>query len=350
MSLASDIGESGYCCCSKKTEHRDLSRPLISESREAELSQVRHSQAADESEATQSLIETQPAVVQTASVEPSSTVPKAVQDVAELNVPDIRTLLHEDSRANKSFEAKDVAPIATVTMSLDEARVLQQAAVAPIETVTMSLDEARVVQQAAAEDRAKREEEEEEEEGKVDALNSEAEQSRKQALAEKEAGANAQTDNEKEAEEPDHRALKMIRRAKAHARGGADLIFLIHRSNNTNCVCYKGNAAKGVEVLWIMFEKKGEPTEGLTFAEKKTAYGFTCKPSSNVWTLKMKALSDRAIAVVCEDGVWSARTRIGDNPDEILRAVHVEMKKQLIPAVKHIEIFGANGAYELKKP
>jgi hypothetical protein len=150
----------------------------------------------------------------------------------------------------------------------------------------------------------------------------------------------------------------MVPRARAHSKGGAGVMFLIHRSNNTNCVCYKGDVTKGVKVLWIMFEKKavaGEaPTEGLTFAEKKTAYGFSSKPVSgrkNEWVLKMKALSDREIIVSQdESGMWVARTRIGGAQNAILRAVHVEMKKQLIPAVKHIEILGAGGAYELKKP
>ena len=49
-----------------------------------------------------------------------------------------------------------------------------------------------------------------------------------------------------------------------------------------------------------MFEKaKGDapaPTEGLTYAEKKTAYGYKCKPvpgQAGQWTLEMTALSDR---------------------------------------------------------
>jgi chemotaxis protein histidine kinase CheA len=157
----------------------------------------------------------------------------------------------------------------------------------------------------------------------------------------------------KERTEPEHRALQMIPRARAHAQGGTDLVFLIHRSNNTNCVCYKGDPTKGVKVLWIMFEKKGEPTEGLTFAERNTAYGYTCKPSetkSEEWGLKMKALSDREIIVSCTNGTWVARTQIGDERNAVLRAVHVEMKDSFIPAVKHIEIFGADGAYELKLP
>ena len=106
-----------------------------------------------------------------------------------------------------------------------------------------------------------------------------------------------------------------------------------------------------------LFEKKlvkGEPpTEGLTFAEKKTAYGFSSKPvngKTDQWILKMKALSDREITVSKDEkGAWVARTRIGSEQNAVLRAVHVEMKKQVIPAVKHIEIFGARGAHELKR-
>ena len=64
-----------------------------------------------------------------------------------------------------------------------------------------------------------------------------------------------------------------------------------------------------------MFEKAGAPTEGLTYAEKKTAYGYKCKPvpgQVSEWTLEMTALSDRKIFVSETNGVWQAATRIGD--------------------------------------
>jgi hypothetical protein len=244
-------------------------------------------------------------------------------------------------------------------MSIEDAKALQQqdeqsseGGIQHISTVTMSIDDARAIQQAAAVEQAKKAEAEEEEVvRKEQQAKQDAEQAERARAAEEQAAAAEAVEAAGAAEEPDHRALKMIPRAKAHPKGGPDIVFVIHRSNNTNCVCYKGDAAKGVEVLWIMFEKKGEPTEGLTFAEKKTAYGFTCKPNgTGEWALKMKALSDREITISCVDGAWVAKTRIGQVQDATLRAVHVEMKKQMIPAVKHIEIFGIHGAYELKKP
>lgn len=47
-------------------------------------------------------------------------------------------------------------------------------------------------------------------------------------------------------------ALVTLSKAKAHAEGGPDVIFVIHRSNNENSVVYKGLQGKGVRVLWIM--------------------------------------------------------------------------------------------------
>jgi hypothetical protein len=160
-----------------------------------------------------------------------------------------------------------------------------------------------------------------------------------------------------EAEEraKEHRAMKMLGKAKVHAEGGIDkVLFLIHRSNNTNSIVYKGDAAKGVAVLWMMFEKGDPaPTEGLTYAEKKTAYGYKCKPlegQANQWTLEMTALSDRKLFVSFTDGVWICRSTIDGAEGVILYAVHVEMKKNTyLPAVDYIEIFGENGAYERKK-
>ena len=100
-----------------------------------------------------------------------------------------------------------------------------------------------------------------------------------------------------------------------------------------------------------MFEKAGAPTEGLTYAEKKTAYGYKCKPvpgQVSEWTLEMTALSDRKIFVSETNGVWQAATRIGDAERAQLLAVHVEMKQTFIPSVNYIEIFGTGGAYEKK--
>jgi hypothetical protein len=154
-------------------------------------------------------------------------------------------------------------------------------------------------------------------------------------------------------EEPTHRALQILARAKKHTDGGEATLFVIHRSNNTNTIVYKGDALKGVAVLWIMFEKKGEPTEGLTFAEKQTAYGYKAKPVKDQgfqWTLDMTALSDRKLKVKLSDNVWTCTTRIDGVEDVQLRAVHVEMKKNtFMPAVDYIEIFGVGGAYERKK-
>jgi hypothetical protein len=160
-------------------------------------------------------------------------------------------------------------------------------------------------------------------------------------------------EQEEKEEEPKHRALQTLARAKAHAEGGPTTLFIIHRSNNTNSIVYKGDALKGVTVLWIMFEKKGEPTEGLTFAEKQTAYGYKAKPVKGQgfqWTLEMSALSDRKLSVKFSDNVWTCTTRIDGVENVGIRAVHVEMKKNtMFPAVDYIEIFGLGGAYERKK-
>jgi hypothetical protein len=178
-----------------------------------------------------------------------------------------------------------------------------------------------------------------------------------QPEAEEEKAPTAEEKARMEAEEraKQHRAMKMREKARSHAEGGTNMVlFLIHRSNNTNSIVYKGDPNKGVTVLWMMFEKGDPaPTEGLTYAEKKTAYGFKCKPiegQSSQWTLEMTALNDRRLFISYEGGVWIARTRINGVERVQLYAVHVEMKKStFLPAVDYIEIFGEGGAYERKQ-
>jgi hypothetical protein len=48
--------------------------------------------------------------------------------------------------------------------------------------------------------------------------------------------------------ESEQNCLQILERAKAHAEGGPAVLFVIHRSNNSNCIVYKGDASKGVEV------------------------------------------------------------------------------------------------------
>jgi hypothetical protein len=185
-----------------------------------------------------------------------------------------------------------------------------------------------------------------------------------------------QQDQEGEAKEegPKKRVLQLLMEAKGHTEGGAAVLFIIHRSTNSNCIVYKGSESTGIEVsavmritlhclylllylhiwsptdsltcllqaLWMMFEKGGAvaPTEGLTFTERKVAFGFTARVVSTPaagcleWAVDMAALADRTLTVKLykfdssidsaqggvTSGVWICTTRIDGVEGTILRA------------------------------
>jgi hypothetical protein len=167
-----------------------------------------------------------------------------------------------------------------------------------------------------------------------------------------------------------HQALQMLEKARVHPEGGRQVLFIIEKSSNTNTLMIRGDPNTGCTALWIMFEKNGAPTERLTYAEKKTAYGYKAKlleGMTDQWCLELSALTDRKLFISYERGAvlegrsvdsssgnmapeWIVRTRINGVEGVRLLAVHVEMKKSFIPGVEYIEIIGEAGAYERKLP
>ena len=159
------------------------------------------------------------------------------------------------------------------------------------------------------------------------------------------------------------RAMEMLTQAQAHPKAGKrETLFVIHRSVNRNCVVFKGEEATGIEAFWVMFEKDGNPTEGLSYSEKRNAFGFKCKAKGmGAWALQMNVLKDRRITVTSprmereiSGDRWCARTRINGVDDVELLAVHVQMQEGqasgLLPdAVEYVELFGAGLQYELKR-
>ena len=125
-------------------------------------------------------------------------------------------------------------------------------------------------------------------------------------------------------------------------------MFVIHRSSNTNTVVYRGNHDTGIQVFWMMFEKTGEPTEDLNAIERNTAYGTSVKKiSDSHYQVQLSALKSKIIDIKWGNGQWVATTDIGEESDQRLLAVHVEMAKSFIPSVDYIEIFGGGGTYEV---
>jgi hypothetical protein len=163
---------------------------------------------------------------------------------------------------------------------------------------------------------------------------------------------------EAEEQHDNHIAMVHLAKARAHADGGSKILFLVHRSINHNCLIINGDAEKGCVILWLMFQKKGAPTEGLTFAERLLpAYNYKVTPVVEDvgearpywdWCLELNALTDRQLYISYRANTWTVRSRIDGVEGVRVLAVHVELKRTYFPTVDYIEIFGERGAYERK--
>lgn len=140
------------------------------------------------------------------------------------------------------------------------------------------------------------------------------------------------------------------------------------RWQNANTVVYAGvrtgggaalDAAKPLNVYWIMYEKEGAPREDLNMIERNTAYGVTCAPAADAageFAAQIASLRDRECRLLVDaNGVVQARTTIGGQAGMVLRRVFVQMTTSWgIPTVDYVEIFGVHPdtlapVYEKKK-
>mmetsp|Transcript_11055 Transcript_11055/g.15878 ORF Transcript_11055/g.15878 Transcript_11055/m.15878 type:complete len:180 (+) Transcript_11055:25-564(+) len=133
------------------------------------------------------------------------------------------------------------------------------------------------------------------------------------------------------------------------AKEDKHLFFCIERNMNSNQVCYYLNMKDGkvdeknpISVEWIMWEKgaKGEVREGLTFIENNTAYGITCTPAKDGYTLVISSLkkSPMHVSVNLETKEVAALIEIEGKKAQLLRVfAHAVKGWTGLPSVEYCD-------------
>lgn len=132
------------------------------------------------------------------------------------------------------------------------------------------------------------------------------------------------------------------------------LLFVLERNTNSNSVYYEArvgsdsllDARQPIHAYWIMWEKDptGKKHEELTFLENEKAFGVKLKqtPTRNCVWFSIVPLPNRPIKVSLQDETAVAETVI-DGQFCVLEKVRINAtKKQLLPHVNYIDLFGKN--------
>jgi Domain of unknown function (DUF4833) len=142
--------------------------------------------------------------------------------------------------------------------------------------------------------------------------------------------------------------------AAAALAQSSHLLFVLERNTNSNSVYYEARigsdslfeAKQPIHAYWIMWEKDptGKTHEELTFLENEKAYGVKVKLSPTrkcVW-FSIAPLPNRPIKVSLSGETPVAETVI-DSQFCVLEKVRINAtKKQLLPHVNYIDLFGRN--------
>lgn len=126
-----------------------------------------------------------------------------------------------------------------------------------------------------------------------------------------------------------------------------DRLFHIARSLNRNLVCYDANPVNGkldakapVKVYWLNREKEPGKTNGLSFIEKKMAYGYkVVSVEGQTCTITLTAYPKRELTVCREGGRYVCRAMI-DNRPAILQSLYVKASPNNPLHVEYVELQG----------
>lgn len=127
-----------------------------------------------------------------------------------------------------------------------------------------------------------------------------------------------------------------------------NLLFYISRSLNNNVVIYSYNksnkkldANNPINSYWIMREIEGNPTEELTFFEKKMAFGLKIIETTDTECyFGISALPNETLQIKFTDNNKLRCHYIFEQKEYILKKVNVDTdESQLIPTVNYIELY-----------
>lgn len=145
-------------------------------------------------------------------------------------------------------------------------------------------------------------------------------------------------------------SLALLSALPAQAEGLTSL-FKIERSKNANEIHYAAQVAKDgaldakdpVAAFWVMKAEDGR-REGLTFMERKMAYGFDITARGAEWDLKLAAAPDRAIRLASVGGKWRAQTTLSGKPAYLQRIFIQTKEGGVLPTVVSVDLYGEDVA------
>jgi hypothetical protein len=145
-------------------------------------------------------------------------------------------------------------------------------------------------------------------------------------------------------------ALALLPALTARA-DGLTALFQIERSKNTNEIHYAAQVGKDgaldakapVAAFWVMKAEDGR-REGLSFMERKMAYGFDISPRGAERDLKLAAAPERAIKLMNVGGHWRAQTTLNGKP-AYLKRIFIQTKEGgVMPTVVSVDLYGDDAA------
>jgi hypothetical protein len=135
-------------------------------------------------------------------------------------------------------------------------------------------------------------------------------------------------------------------------------LFRIERSKNANVVQYDAQltpdgklySKEPVIAYWIRLAKDGRK-EGLSFAQRRWAYGFKAKykAKANTASIEMAAKIGRKIKVLEVDGEYRAQTRIDGQQAFIERIFITSIEGGTLPKVESIELYGKDAETDVER-
>lgn len=126
-----------------------------------------------------------------------------------------------------------------------------------------------------------------------------------------------------------------------------DRLFHIARSLNRNLVCYDANQTYGkldtkepIKVYWLNREMEPGKTNGLSFIQKKMAYGYkVISVAEHTCTITLTAYPEKKLTICREGDHFVCHVKI-DNRQAILQSLYVKASPNNPLNVEYVELQG----------
>ena len=126
-----------------------------------------------------------------------------------------------------------------------------------------------------------------------------------------------------------------------------DHIFVFERNTNTNYICYDINLENGLlcknaplKAYWVLCE--GQKTEGLTFLDRKMAFGVkVIKAEKEEALVHLTAYKDLSIRICKHNGKWVGIVKLHGH-EMILEKMYAFMKPPIHIRCEYVDIFGTD--------